>query len=120
MSDQTLETPDVSPADRDRPLNVAVVRAGGGPEPSELESSAAPPAANPLLKFHQILRGRYLLAVGLGLVLSGFGLLAGYKLDSPEYRSTGLIRVRLSLPRIMFPTEQNSVMPAYEAFVNSQ
>lgn len=76
--------------------------------------------ANPLMQLHALLRGRYLWAVGLALLGMIAGGIAGYTAKEPTFRSSGLIRVRPSLPRILYQTEQSSVPPMFEASVAVQ
>jgi len=83
---------------------------------------AGSPAAapNPLLILHRGLRGRYPLAIGLGLT---FGLVfasLGYLLVKPVYQSVGLVRVAPTLPRVLYSTEETSQMPAFDSFVQAQ
>jgi Mrp family chromosome partitioning ATPase/uncharacterized protein involved in exopolysaccharide biosynthesis len=76
--------------------------------------------ANPLLVVHSLLRGRYVYAVVLALLGLAIGALAGYRLKKPTYQSTGMLRIRPNLQRILFQTEQSSVMPMFDAYVGSQ
>ena len=55
----------------------------------------------PLRKIDQCLRGRYVWAILLGLVLAILGGMWGYQRREPMYQSTGLIRVEPVLPRIL-------------------
>lgn len=88
---------------------------------SDSSQAAAPAAApNPLLVIHSLLRGRYHWAILLGLVLAGVGIVLGYKLPPVKYRSSGLIRVLPNRPRILYTNEENSLMPMFDAFVESQ
>lgn len=94
------------------------------PENGLIEVTEAPqaavPAPNPLLVVHSLLRGRYHWAILLGLVLAGIGVVLGYKLPPVKYRSSGLIRVLPNKQRILYANEENSVMPMFDAFVESQ
>jgi uncharacterized protein involved in exopolysaccharide biosynthesis/Mrp family chromosome partitioning ATPase len=76
--------------------------------------------ANPLHVVHRMLRGRYvfaLIAVTCGALLCGLG---GYFSQTVIYQSRGLIRVSPSVPRILFQSEQNGLMPRFDSFVDSQ
>jgi len=81
---------------------------------------AAAPAPNPLLLVHSLLRGRYHWAILLGLILAGVGIFLGYKLPPVKYRSSGLIRVLPNKQKILYTNEENTVMPMFDAFVESQ
>ena len=49
------------------------------------------------------------------------GALGGYVLAPPaEYRSAGQIRIKPYLPRILYQGDQNSVMPMFDSFADSQ
>lgn len=94
------------------------------PENGLIEVTEAPqaavPAPNPLLVVHSLLRGRYHWAILLGLVFAGIGVVLGCKLPRVKYRSSGLIRVLPNKQRILYANEENSVMPMFDAFVESQ
>jgi len=54
-------------------------------------------------------------------VLVAAPLIAGiWILIVPKYEAKGEVRVRPVIPRLVFQTEQNGVVPFYEAFVNTQ
>jgi polysaccharide biosynthesis transport protein len=75
---------------------------------------------NPLQVLHQLLRGRYILAIVLALGLgAGLGYL-GYTIPKPVYRSSGMIRIRPFTSRILYSNERNEMMPMFDAFVDSQ
>lgn len=77
-------------------------------------------AENPLLLVHRLLRGRYLLAIGLALVLGVVGAGAGYFAMKPMFRSEGLIRVQPTLPTVLYQTEESEVPPMFDSFVAAQ
>jgi Mrp family chromosome partitioning ATPase/uncharacterized protein involved in exopolysaccharide biosynthesis len=66
------------------------------------------------------LRGRHVWAILFGTLFAALGAAAGYTLWTPEYRSVGLIRVSPKLPRILYKSEDNSMMPMYDGFISSQ
>src|SRR3954462_10298945 len=76
---------------------------GAGGEPSVLK------------KVHRLLRGRYLLAIALGLLGAGLGALGGFVSQKPAYRSDGLIQIDLRVPRSM---EMDKVMIQASTYVN--
>ncbi len=78
------------------------------------------PAANPLLVAHQLLRGRYVKALIIGLVLAVVGIVVGLKAIKPIYTSTAEIRILPYLPRILYTTSENQAMPMFSAYVASQ
>jgi succinoglycan biosynthesis transport protein ExoP len=77
-------------------------------------------AANPLILAHSLLRGRYWLAISLALIGAVVGAPAGRFSATPEYKSVGVIRVQPILPKILYQTEQNGVMPMFDAFIAAQ
>lgn len=76
--------------------------------------------ANPLAVVHSLLRGRYLLAIGLAMLGAAIGAPLGYFLVLPEFRSTGVVEVRATLPRILYETEQNERIPDFGPFLLTQ
>ena len=101
---------------RETDLTVSSVEA----REEDVETSAESPAVNPLLQIHRLLRGRYWLAALLMVVGASAGGYVGYRITEPTYESTGLIRIKPSLPRILFQNDQNGVMPLFDIFVKSQ
>ncbi|MDX1565563.1 MAG: hypothetical protein R3236_09170, partial [Phycisphaeraceae bacterium] len=73
--------------------------------------------APPWKKIHAVLRGRYrwLFLVAVPMALAGFYL--GYRSEVPVYRSTGMVRIEPVLPKILYPTEDNRLMPLFEEYV---
>jgi Mrp family chromosome partitioning ATPase/uncharacterized protein involved in exopolysaccharide biosynthesis len=70
---------------------------------------------------HQALRGRYVLAIILGMITGGLGTAAGWKLGKPTYHSESLIRVAYSLPQVFERTDQNEPMgQMFDTFMQSQ
>lgn len=66
------------------------------------------------------LRGRHVWAILLGILFAVLGAVAGYAVWTPEYQSVGLIKVSPKLPRILYQSEDNSMMPMYDGFISSQ
>lgn len=79
-----------------------------------------PNATNPLMLIHSLLRGRYWLAALLAVVGAGLFGPIGYFAIRPLYKSTGVIEVRSSLPRVMFETEQNEPIRNFGPFLLTQ
>jgi capsular exopolysaccharide synthesis family protein len=87
----------------------------------ESETPAAPGSTvNPILLVHRALRGRYLLAVALGLMLAVPGAIIGYKLLPPVYTSTGVVTIDPTRPVLLYENEINKSITAFESFVRSQ
>lgn len=84
----------------------------------------APPAqgstVNPILLVHRALRGRYMLAVALGLALALPGAIVGYKLMPPTYTSRGVVTIDPTRPVLLYENEVNQNITAFESFVRSQ
>ncbi|MDX2116376.1 MAG: AAA family ATPase [Planctomycetota bacterium] len=85
------------------------------------EVSGEPAApANPLLLVHRALRGRYLMVIVLAALVGAAGAAAGFMATKPLYASQGWIRAFPRQPRVLYETEENQMMPMFEAFVRSQ
>ena len=97
---------------------------GSSPESIQLEpfdqSTAGPPPVNPLLKIHKLLAGRYHWAIILGVIFGAIAAASGYLLVPEKYQSSGLIDIKPFLKRIVFPNEQNMVMPMFDSYVSKQ
>ncbi len=89
---------------------VHVVAADGAEEAS----------VNPLAVVHGLLRGRYWIAITLAVIGLAAGGVLGYWVKTPTYRSTGMIRVKPIIDKILFENEKNGVLPMFDAFVESQ
>ena len=66
------------------------------------------------------LRGRYHWAILLGALFAALGGAAGYLVWKPQYESVGLIQVAAVVPRILYRTEETSMMPLYDGFIRTQ
>jgi len=75
---------------------------------------------NPLLMVHRALRGRYLLAFALGLVLAVPGALVGYRLMPPVFTSEGRVTIDPTRPVFLYENEINDAITGFESFVRSQ
>lgn len=93
-----------------------VVQPLGGDESRPAE--AAQP--NPLLIIHRGLRGRYTIAIVLGLILGVTFATLAYMFVNPAYQSTALIRVAPTQARIIYQTEDNGQMANWDSFVSAQ
>lgn len=105
-----------------RPVGAPLTGYDGG-----LGSSPAPAApggddpVNILKLVHSLLRGRYLLAIGLALVFGSIGAAAGWNHRKPMYSSTGSIHV---LPEVVTVTgdyfKEKAQLPNFNSFVQLQ
>ena len=75
---------------------------------------------SPYRLLHQYLRGRYLLALVLGLMLASVLGFMGWRSTKPLYRSEGLIRVAYEVPRVMQANQEYRPMDVFLAFMQSQ
>jgi hypothetical protein len=92
-----------------------------GPSGLVVESRGTPPTPpNPLLLVHRGLRGRYVLAVVLGVVLGAALLSLAYLFVRPQYQSIALIRVAPTQAKIIYQTEDNAQMANWDSFVMAQ
>jgi len=69
---------------------------------------------------HRLLRGRYALAVLLAAVLGPVGALVGYYALPRVYESEAMIQVAPVLPKILYESEENSMLPMFDAFIQTQ
>ncbi len=76
--------------------------------------------SNPLLIIHRHLRGRYPLVIVLGLLFGIAGGIAGYVSKEPQYRSTGIIQIKPTLPKVLYESEQSTAPKMFSSLVNSQ
>lgn len=76
--------------------------------------------ANPILLVHRALRGRYRLALLLGLILAIPCAIAGYLAVPPVYTSTAVLEASPTLPALLYENDLNESMPAFDAFVAQQ
>lgn len=84
------------------------------PEPMAEESAV------PYRVIHQLLRGRYWLAIGLGLVLAPVLGVVGWRMTHLLYRSESLVRIAYDAPRLNQTAADGMSMEAFEAFMQSQ
>lgn len=80
----------------------------------------APPARSLVVELHQRLRGRYVAAGILAAALAPCLALAGYLALKPEYKSTGIVRVAPTLPRLLYESEENKLPPLFDSYVSAQ
>ncbi len=73
-----------------------------------------------LTRCHRALRGRYLTAIGLGIVCALLFAFAGWKFAPYVFKSEGLVRIAYELPQVFQETNQNKPMATFDAFLQSQ
>jgi Mrp family chromosome partitioning ATPase/uncharacterized protein involved in exopolysaccharide biosynthesis len=103
----------------EQPITLRAAPAPVG-EYSPVIEPEVPASPNPLVMIHNLLRGRYKLAVALALLGLVVGAPIGYFAVQPTYRSQGVIEVRSTLPRLLFETEQNERIPDFGPFLMTQ
>lgn len=81
---------------------------------------AGPAETNLFRVVHRLLRGRYAFAIVLIPLCALLGGAVGYSQGSQAYQSTGVVRVRPVLPRIIYETEQNDLPPMFTSYVSTQ
>lgn len=69
---------------------------------------------------HTTLRGRYLLAIFLGLITGSAAAWTTARLVRPKYHSEALLRIAYTLPQVLQETDQNGPLAMFEAFITSQ
>ncbi len=114
MSQDIIRT--LRPAAHNAP---ALPDAWGGGTTSLAQAPPAELAPQPLQKIHRLLRGRYLLAIGLGLFGALAGGLYGWFSQVPQYRSAGVIEIK----PIVINSDVNrgdSVIPFYSNYMKTQ
>ncbi len=82
-------------------------------------AEAGAPPANPILMVHNLLRGRYLFAIPLAILVAAPCAFFGYQLVPPKYESTGLLRVRANIQQLVYETPEAQAMPMFEAFLGT-
>lgn len=87
----------------------------GGDAPARGEGSD-----NLLSLVHRQLRGRYPLAIVLGLAFMLPCAWIGYTAKEPEYVSQGLVQVRTQLPQVLYNTPEGGSLQHYESFIDTQ
>jgi Mrp family chromosome partitioning ATPase/uncharacterized protein involved in exopolysaccharide biosynthesis len=81
---------------------------------------AEPAAVNPLVHLQVLLYGRYVYAVLLGLVLGCGGAFAAWTLVPPTYPIVGYVQVKPYVPKVLYASDENGMLPSFEPFVDLQ
>jgi Mrp family chromosome partitioning ATPase/uncharacterized protein involved in exopolysaccharide biosynthesis len=71
-------------------------------------------------RIHRLLRGRYLWAILLAMILGPAGAYTGFCLGTRSYRSSGVIRIMPVVPKVMYAVDEKGSLPMYETFVDAQ
>jgi polysaccharide biosynthesis transport protein len=75
---------------------------------------------NPLLMVHRLLRGRYILAIALGVTLAIPAAIAGHRSVKDSYVSRAIVRVNPEISSIIHNIPEFGRIPEFDAFVNNQ
>lgn len=86
----------------------------------EPERSGQSTPENPILIAHRLLRGRYKFLIPLAILVSAPAAWYAYGLIEPKYASSGMVRVRVVLPRLMHRMEEAETPPMFDSFVSEQ
>ena len=88
------------------------------------EGVSSPPrrqgADTPVMIIHRHLRGRYLLAFTLALLLAIPAGIGGFFAMKPMYTSRGIVRVAPSLPKTLYDVEESQQMRSFDSFIAAQ
>ncbi len=90
----------------------AVDGAGHMPQPATAQS--------PIVMLDDRLRGRWRIAVALGVVLGAIFAMVGYRLAPVRFASTGRIHVAPTGSAILYETAETGSLPGYSAVVGTQ
>ncbi len=84
------------------------------------EGDSSQSHTNVLVTVHRLLRGKYIIAIVLGLIFGIVGGVLGYLSQEPQYRTTGVIRIQPTLPKVLYESEQSTAPKMFASFVSSQ
>ena len=59
-----------------------------------------------LQRLHRLMRGRYLIAIFLSLILAAGGAYIGFRCGGKTYQSIGMLRVKPVVQKILYPVEE--------------
>ena len=104
-------------SDNGGPLPVRPVEPG----PASHGQQAAQQPPNVLRKIHRLLRGRYPLAIGLGVAFGVAGAVGGWLSKKPMYKSTGIVHIKSTMPDMQRGIQGPDVqIPGFYQFVKTQ
>ncbi|MCD6304289.1 MAG: AAA family ATPase, partial [Planctomycetes bacterium] len=126
MNDQADPRPERKPTESAGELTVVRRPAGAtGPSmfvPGEMAAGAVQPwsrAAKPRATLALALRHKWTIAI-VALLVSGPIIAGAWLLVQPWYEARAEIRVRPIIPRLVFQTEDNGMIPLYQSYMNTQ
>lgn len=103
----------------DADIQLVPVSSTGAPA-ATVEAPTIESGADPLRVIMEFCARNWKWLLPLIATLTIVGAVLSYASITVKYRSTGYIRFRPALPRILFPTEQTALLPMFDAFVESQ
>src|SRR6266446_7073663 len=99
------------------------IRSGQGiPDVADpLHKSGHPENVDPaFVRVHRLLRGRYLWALVIGVVLAAIGGFAGYKSTEPLWTCSGMIQIKMSRDVVLFSSPENQTTQSPEVIKETQ
>ena len=78
------------------------------------------PEFSPFGALGRMMRGRWLLFIGMALVLGVSFAILGMSFGSKKYESQAILRVYPSEPNILYKTGDGSVLKTFEAYVKAE
>src|SRR5437764_475540 len=72
------------------------------------------------VRVHRLLRGRYIWALSLAIVLGAIGGFAGYKSVEPLWTSTGMVQVKMDRDVVLSNSPENQNTQSPEAIKETQ
>lgn len=100
--------------------NQAIAPVSALPPALPAPTDMPPQGSGPLRKAHELLRGRYLMAVLVGLVSAAAGAGFGLRILPPVYTSTGAILIKPSIPKILYQLEEHDAPRMFDEYVDAQ
>ena len=88
-------------------------------DPLGLGLSSGPPSAGGSFSPAQILRYKWSILV-VSILVAVPAIIAIWSLVVPDYRAVAEVRVRPIIPRLVFKTENNGLIPLYQSYLNTQ
>ena len=72
------------------------------------------------VRIHRLLRGRYLWAIGLGLILCVAGAFAGFKATQPLWTCSAIVQVKMNRDVILYSSPENQSTQSPEVIKETQ
>lgn len=89
------------------------------PEQPWATAAGPRPASSPMEMLSSVLRYKWTLIL-IAILVSAPVIALVWTQTIPEYRARAEVRVRPIIPRLVFNTEDNGMIPLYDSFVNTQ